>query len=87
MKIPINYKVLSVILLLAVLLLAGQIGLNAYSGYMTETVSDSYTAGYGDGVAAAIRQLVIETGNCDPVPVRFDNVTRNLIDIACLQQG
>ena len=87
MKIPINYKILSVILLLAVLLLAGHIGLNAYSGYMIETVSDSYTAGYNDGMIATVQQLVVETGNCDPVPVRFGNVTRNLIDTACLQQG
>lgn len=85
MKITMSYKLLSAILLLVVLLLASQMGLNAYSGYMVETMSDSYTAGYGDGVAAAISQIVTQTGNCNPVPVRFGNVTRTLVDLACLQ--
>jgi hypothetical protein len=85
MKITINYKILSVVLLLVVLVLVGQMGLNVYSGYIVETMSDSYTAGYGDGVAAAVSQLVVQTGSCNPVPVRFGNVTRTLIDLACFQ--
>lgn len=85
MKIAINYKTLSVILILLLMVLIGQMGFSAYSGYMVETMTDSYTAGYGDGMSTAVRQLIIQTENCSYVSVQLGNVTKNLVDLACIQ--
>lgn len=85
MGITMNYRILSIILILAVLVLASHIGLTSYSGYVIGVQSDSYVAGYNDGVSSAVSQIVAQTGSCNPLPVRFGNVTRTLIDVACLQ--
>lgn len=87
MKIIINQKILIVILVLAIVALASYIGIDSYNGYMIGTMQNAYSLGYQDGVTAAIQQIVTQSENCNPVPVYIGNITKNLIDVACLQQG
>jgi len=85
MKNPLNLRVLVIILAVAVFVLTAHIGIGAYNGYMVKTISDSYVAGYNDGMVATIGQLVSQSAACSPVPVYFGNTTMNLIDISCLE--
>lgn len=78
-------RLLIVVLLIVIIAMASYIGLDAYSGFMISTTSSSYMAGYNDGVTDTVRQIVAQSASCNPMPVFFGNVTRNLIDISCLQ--
>ncbi len=84
MKIEINQKLLIVILLLIIMLLAGYIGFDKYNGYVIGTMRNAYNSGYRDGVTAAVQQIIKQSESCNPVPIYFGNVTKNLIDIDCL---
>ncbi len=79
-----NQRALIIVLLAAVLIMAGYIGLGAYNGYMINTANTYYQAGYRNGVAATVRNIMTQSQNCQPVPLFFGNVTKNFIDVACL---
>ena len=86
-KIVINQKVLIVILVAAIILLAGYIGTDKYNGYFVGTMQSAYTVGYQDGIAAAVQKIMTEAAACSPVPVYAGNESLNLVAVECLQQG
>jgi hypothetical protein len=86
MKLLITERMLIAILIIAVILLAGYIGVDKYNGYMVGTMQNAYVAGYQDGVGAAVGEIVAQSQSCNPVPLYTENVTTILIDVACLQE-
>jgi hypothetical protein len=86
MKIILNQKLLIIALVTLVILLAGYIGADVYSGYMIGTMNSAYTVGYQDGMTAAIQQIMTEASSCEPVPIYLGNNSMNLIPVECLQQ-
>ena len=83
MNIVISQKVLIVILVAAVIVLAGYISLDEYNGYFIGNMQTAYAIGYQD----AIMQIMTEAAACSPVPVYAGNESLNLVAVECLQQG
>ena len=86
MKVSLSNRVVIAALVIVIALMAGYIGVGSYSGYVTEVAGNAYVTGYSDGMAAAVQQILQESDNCQPVPVYMGNLTRTLIDVACLQE-
>lgn len=84
MKIIINQKFISIVLLLALLMLAFYIGYDKISGYVATRTYDAYSTGYRNGMEDAVNQFIEGSKNCNPVIIQDGNETRNFIEINCL---
>ena len=83
MKIVITQKVLIVVLVAAIILLAGYIGMDKYNGYVIGSMQSAYLLGYQD----AVQQMMTEAAKCNQVPIYMGNQTMNLVAVECLQQS
>jgi Tfp pilus assembly protein PilV len=87
MNVVINQKVLIVVLVAAIIVLAGYIGMDKYNGYVISNMQDAYTLGYQNGVAAAVQKIMTDASACNTVPVYMGNESLNLVAVECLQQS
>ena len=79
-------KTIIVIIILSALLLGavGYIGYGFYSDAKVQEQMEIYQSGVQVGYEQAISQIVQVAGSCQPVPLRIDNQTINLIAVECL---
>jgi len=51
-----------------------------------QEITTSYQNGYNAGVENSITEIFQQTSNCNPTYIWVANNTRQLVDVACLQQ-
>ncbi len=51
-----------------------------------QNITNSYQNGYNAGVENSITEIFQQTSNCQPTYIWIANNTKQLIDVACLQQ-
>lgn len=78
--------ILSVCLLMAVVYIATSTYKTSQQNKITSAFTQGVTQGYNKGLTDAITKIYQETNACQPVPIFVGEQTKNIIDIACLQQ-
>jgi len=74
--------ILAVLLVLAV----GYIGISSYNNAKQKQQLSILQSGVQLGYEQAVVQIMQQATTCQPVPVRAENITLNLIATECLQQ-
>jgi len=83
-----NKQTIIIIGLAALIVLAlGYIGYDKYEETQQQEKLNIQQAGIQAGYQQAVVQLLQQASTCNPVPVRANNVTLNLVAVECLQQG
>jgi hypothetical protein len=83
--IRINRRFFAVVILIIAVVAAVYVGFGAYTNYVAHTAAQYYQLGYGDGITAAVQNILLQSDNCQTVSVYLGNFTRDMIDVACLQ--
>ena len=77
-------KIVIFILSAILFILAEYIIINdLYESNQTQ-VQDSYQIGYDKGLSDTAESVFLQTENCNPVGVTLNNMTKVIIDTACL---
>jgi uncharacterized membrane protein YukC len=74
---------------LAVLLIAaiGYIAFDKWQNARQKEIVSTYQQGYGQGLTDAVTALFQQTENCKATTLTLGNLTRQIFDVACLQQA
>ena len=73
------------ILVLLLVISMGYIVVDKYMDSQEKKLFNVYQEGYTKGVQEAVIGLYQQTSNCQPATINVGNVSRQIFDIACLQ--
>ena len=82
-----NDKSKKIIIILTILLVIslGYITINKYKTMQEERLLTAYKDGYTKGIKEAVISVYQQTNDCNPTVIKIGNVSRQLFDVACLQ--
>ena len=78
---------LTIVLIILLVLAVGYIGFTKYSEYKQQKDLGIFQQGAQYGYEQAIVQIAGQAVTCQPVPLKIENQTINMIAMECLNQG
>tara|TARA_Y100000310_G_C19974611_1_gene487017 strand:+ start:167 stop:451 length:285 start_codon:yes stop_codon:yes gene_type:complete len=80
-KFRLTITILAILLVLSV----GYIAIDKYTTSREQQLMATYQGGYNKGVQDAVVSLYQQTNNCQPATINIGNLTKQIFDVACLQ--
>ena len=82
-------KIIISVLVILLIISVGYIVVNSFVEKLQAEAQQAFQNGYNQGINDAVVTLYQQTENCQPATIRIGNVTREVIDTACLilEQG
>lgn len=77
-----------VIILLCIMLIASlsYIGVTKYKQGQQVKLQQAYSQGYNQGISDVVSGLYQQTDTCQPINIFVGNLSKQVIDVACLQK-
>ncbi|MBL7051276.1 hypothetical protein ISS04_03915 [Candidatus Woesearchaeota archaeon] len=82
-----KFKTTILILAIFLVLSIGYIAIDKYQSSREQQLMATYQGGYNKGVQDAVVSLYQQTDNCQPATINIGNLTKQVFDVACLQQA
>lgn len=54
------------------------------SELISQELAKSYEVGYFEGITDSARAIYFQTEDCQPTKVTIDNMTKNVLDLSCI---
>jgi hypothetical protein len=80
-------KTIILVLILLLILAGAYIGFTKYNSWRSGQEQQIFTQGAQYGYEQAVIQIVQQSLSCQPVPLRVQNETINIIAVDCLSLG
>jgi len=63
----------------------GAVGMDKFAQVTQEQANESFQQGYEQGAVDFVSTLFLQTEDCRITPIFFNNFTKSVVDVACIQ--
>jgi len=83
-------RILLITLLALLIISLSYIAYTEYIRFGFQIAQEGFVIGYNqgimDGVVDTVEKIHVETTTCQPIPIMYNNITKYIIDVECLQR-